>query len=324
MHSPDAFPTEKDVGIVAFPGVTMLDVAGPAEVFSRAGGYRLHYLSPAGGTVRSSSGLAVADTLALRDAPGVDTLVVAGADDLDSLPDVGEHRTELLRLIGPARRVASVCTGSFILAELGLLDGRKATTHWREIGNLARRFPRVEVAEDVVFVRDGRVFTSGGVTTGIDLALALVEDDLGPEKARDVARDMIVFMRRTGGQPQFSEAVHLSTVHNESLRRAMTEVVDRPAGRHTLQTLASSAHLSTRHLTRLVQAETGKTPARWIEQVRLNAARRLLSANYSVADAAELSGFGSDETMRRVFRKHLDVTPTEYRDRFRGPAAGGS
>lgn len=322
MHFTDAFPPEKDIGIVTFPGMTMLDVAGPAEVFARASGYRLHYLSPTGGTVRSSSGIAVADTLSLSDAAPVDTLIVAGADDLGSLPDVGKHRAELLRLIGPSRRVASVCTGSFILAELGLLDGRRATTHWNRAGTLARRFPRVEVEEDVVFIRDGRFFTSGGITTGIDLALALVEDDHGAERARDVARDMIVFMRRTGGQSQFSDAVDVSVVHNESLRRAMAEVVDRPAGKHTLQTLADSAHLSTRHLSRLMQSETGKTPARWIEKVRLDAARRLLSANYTVANAAELSGFGSDETMRRVFRKHLDVTPTGYREQFRGPAEG--
>ena len=300
----------------------MLDVAGPAEVFSRAGGYGLHYLSPAGGTVRSSSGIAIADTRPLRAAAPVDTLIVAGANDLDHLFDVDRHRSELLRLIGTSRRVASVCTGSFILAALGLLDGRKATTHWRETATLARRYPRVEVEEDVVFVRDGHFFTSGGITTGIDLSLALVEDDHGSERARDVARDMIVFMRRAGGQSQFSDAVNLSTVHNESLRRAMAEVIDRPAGKHTLQTLAEAAHLSTRHLSRLVQAETGMTPARWIEQVRLDAARRLLSANYGVADAAELSGFGSDETMRRVFRKHLNLTPSEYREQFRGPAGG--
>lgn len=318
MAATDPFPTEKDIGVVAFPGATMLDVAGPAEVFSRAGGYRLHYLSPAGGSVRTSSGITIAETIAINEAPALDTLIIAGANDLRSLRGLDGHRQTLLRAVGPARRVASICTGSFVLAELGLLDGRKATTHWRETSLLAQRYPKVEVEEDVVFVRDGRFFTSGGITTGIDLALALVEEDHGAERSRDVAQDMIVFMQRTGGQSQFSDALNLSSIHNESLRRAMAEVVDKPAGKHTLQSLAREAHLSTRHLSRLMQAETGMTPARWIEQVRLDSAQRLLAADYGVADAAELSGFGSDETMRRVFRKHLDITPTQYRDRFRG------
>lgn len=308
---------ETTIGVVSFPGVTMLDVAGPVEVFARAGGYRVHYFSPAGGTVTASTGLAFANTVPLPHAQPVDSLIITGANNVGDLDQLRDHHAELARLASTARRVASVGTGSFVLAQLGLLDGRRASTHWQETEALARRHPNVQVEHDEAFVRDGRFLTSGGMTTGIDVALALVEEDLGAATARDIASDLFVYLRCPGAPSQFSDTAYVSSVRHQPLRRAMSMVVEDPAAAHTAASMARSAHMSSRHLNRLMLEETGMSPARWIERVRLEVARRLLQANYSVTDTALQSGFRSDETLRRAFRRHMHTTPTEYRNRYR-------
>ncbi|SEG40601.1 Transcriptional regulator GlxA family, contains an amidase domain and an AraC-type DNA-binding HTH domain [Saccharopolyspora kobensis] len=308
------------VAVVVFDGVTALDVSGPSEVLHQAGrlGHpcELLLVSPRGGQVATSSGPVLAGAIAAADAGPVDTVVVAGGDRLVEQPPDDDLLEAVRALAVRARRVASVCTGAFVLAELGLLDGRRATTHWRHAAALARRYPRLRVEPDAIHIRDGRYLTSAGISAGIDLALSLVEDDHGPEVARAVAREMVVFMQRPGGQSQFSTAISTPRARNELLREVLASVVADPAADHSLPAMAAAAAVSTRHLTRLFNAELGTTPARWVERVRLDRAQQLLLDGHSVTSAASRSGLGTDESLRRAFARHLGTTPTHYRRRF--------
>jgi transcriptional regulator GlxA family with amidase domain len=245
-----------------------------------------------------------------------DTVVVAGGDRLAEQPIEQDLPAAVRALAAGAPRVASVCTGAFVLAEAGLLDGRRATTHWRRAADLARRFPRVRVEPDAIHVRDGRYVTSAGISAGIDLALALVEDDHGAGVAREVARELVVFLQRPGGQSQFSTALATPPARGDLLRTLVAAVLADPAADHSLPAMAAAAAVSPRHLARLFRAELGTTPARWVERVRLDRAQQLLLDGHSVTSAAELSGLGSDETLRRAFARHLGTTPTHYRRRF--------
>lgn len=207
--------------------------------------------------------------------------------------------------------MASVCTGAFILAHLGLLDGRRATTHWRNAPELARRYPKVRVQPDTLHVHDGRYLTSAGITAGIDLALSLVEEDLGAPTARRIAQEMVMFMHRPGGQSQFASHIETPTVHHAVLRQVLETVRFAPADEHTVASLARGAAVSPRHLTRLFHDELGITPARWLEQTRLAEAQRLLLDGHTVTAAARRAGFGSDENLRRSFDRRLHITPSE-------------
>ncbi|NAS26410.1 helix-turn-helix domain-containing protein [Herbidospora sp. NEAU-GS84] len=307
------------VGFVVFDGVTLLDVSGPAEVLHQAGQagrpYELVLVSASGGQVTTSTGLPLSGVVTAAEAGPVDTVLVAGGDLLAERPlDPGLLATARTLASG-ATRVASVCTGAFVLAELGLLDGRRATTHWRHAGVLARRHPLVRVEPDAIHVRDGRFVTSAGISAGIDLTLALVEDDHGAEAARRIARELVVFLQRPGGQSQFTAATTPPAGH-DVLRVLIDSVLADPAADHGLPAMAAAAAVSTRHLTRLFHTELGTTPARWVERVRLEHAQRLLLDGHSVTAAARDSGLGSDETLRRVFDRHLGITPTAYRQRF--------
>ncbi|MEU1299959.1 GlxA family transcriptional regulator [Streptomyces shenzhenensis] len=308
------------VGFLVFEGVTMLDVSGPSEVLHQAGRlaprYELVLVSPRGGTVTTSAGPALTGTVRAADAGPVDTVVVAGGDRLAAQPIEDGLLAAARTLTARAPRVASVCTGAFVLAELGLLDGRRATTHWRHAAALALRYPRVRVEPDAIHIRDGRYVTSAGISAGIDLALALVEDDHGADAARDIARELVVFMQRPGGQSQFSTALTTPPAHSDLLRTLIASVLADPAADHSLPALAASAAISPRHLARLFRAELGTTPARWVERVRLDRAQQLLLEGHSVTSAARHSGLGTDETLRRVFARHLGTTPTHYRRRF--------
>lgn len=308
------------IGVVVFDGLTLLDASGPAEVFHLADPsgrlYELEFVSAAGGTVRSSSGIAMADTVAVADAGGVDTVLVAGGERLVGSPVEDSLMDAVETLSGPASRVASVCTGAFLLADLGLLDGRRATTHWRHAPTLARRYPRVRVEPDVIHLRDGRFFTSAGISAGIDLALAMVEEDAGADTARAVARELVMFMQRPGGQTQFSTALSQPPARDGLLRGLMEAIVADPAAEHTVSSMASAIGTSVRHLNRMFRTETGTTPARWVEQVRVDAARALILEGHPITRVAQCLGFGTDETLRRAFARHLGTTPTAFRDRF--------
>ncbi|MFJ9627143.1 GlxA family transcriptional regulator [Streptomyces sp. NPDC101175] len=308
------------VGFVVFDGVTMLDVSGPAEVLHQSGKlghpYEVVLVSPRGGPVTTANGLTLTGTVTAADAGPVHTMVVAGGDLLAQQPPEEALLSTTRALTDHAARVTSVCTGAFVLAELGLLDGRSATTHWRQAATLARRYPRVRVEPDAIHVRDGRFVTSAGISAGIDLALALVEDDHGAAVARDVARELVVFMQRPGGQSQFSAATTTPPPRTDPLRSLIASVLADPAADHSLPAMAATAAVSTRHLTRLFRTELGTTPARWVERVRLDRAQHLLLEGHSVTSAAHHSGLGTDETLRRAFARHLDTTPTHYRSRF--------
>ncbi|TCN42453.1 transcriptional regulator GlxA family with amidase domain [Rhodococcus sp. SMB37] len=254
-------------------------------------------------------------TVTAGDAGRVDTVLVAGGEHLtEATIDPGLSATVRAVAAG-ATRVASVCTGAFVLAELGLLDGRRGTTHWRHADVLARRYPRVRVDADAIHVRDGHMVTSAGISSGIDLTLYLVEDDHGAAAARHIARELVVFLRRPGGQAQFAR--HTTPPEPSDLLHTVIESVrNDPSAEHGLPAMARAAAVSTRHLTRLFRSELGTTPARWVEQVRLGHAQQLLLDGHSVTSTARRSGFGSDETLRRVFLRHLGVTPTDYRRHF--------
>ncbi|MGW6794509.1 GlxA family transcriptional regulator [Streptomyces chartreusis] len=308
------------VALLVFDGVTLLDASGPLEVLHQAGRLGHPYApvlaSPYGGDVTTSSGVALARTVAAAEVGPVDTLVVAGADALAERPPGEDLLTAAAVLAGRAERVASVCSGAFVLAELGLLDGRRATTHWRHAKTLARRHPRVRVEPDALHVRDGRYLTSAGISAGIDLTLALVEDDHGADVAREAARELVVFMQRPGGQSQFSTALATPPARSDLLASLTASVLADPGADHGLAAMAASAAVSTRHLARLFRNELDTTPARWVERVRLDRAQQLLLDGHSVTSAARHSGLGSDETLRRAFARHLGTTPTEYRRRF--------
>ncbi|OBI81461.1 GlxA family transcriptional regulator [Mycobacterium sp. 1245805.9] len=314
------------VVIVVFDDVTMLDVAGAGEVFAEANrfgaDYQLKIASVDGRDVTTSIGTRLGVTDALSSIESADTVMVAGSDDLPRRAIDPELVEAIKSVASRTRRLASICTGSFILAQAGLLNGRRATTHWHDTRLFARAFPDVAVEPDALFVRDGEVFTSAGVSSGIDLALALVEMDHGTELVRDVARWLVVYLKRAGGQSQFSTLVEAEPPPQSPLRKVTEAIAADPAAHHSVKTLAAQASLSTRQLTRLFQSELGTTPARYVEMVRIDAARAALAAGRSVADTARVAGFGSAETLRRVFVDNLGVSPKAYRDRFRTASRG--
>ncbi|UYQ65758.1 GlxA family transcriptional regulator [Streptomyces peucetius] len=318
--------TERTLLVVLFDDVQSLDVTGPIEVFEGArracgdrSAYRIRTASPDGAPVRTSSGLTLVPDGSLADVPAPHTLLVPGGEGTRR-PD--PRLIDWLRDRAPrAERLVSVCTGALLLAEAGLLDGHRATTHWLVCDHLAGTYPEVDVEPDPIFVRDGRISTSAGVTAGIDLALALVEEDLGRDIALTVARHLVVFLRRPGNQSQFSAQLAAQTASREPLRAVQHWVTQRPEADLSVESLAGRAGLSPRHFTRAFQAETGTTPGRYVERVRLEHARRLLEDTADgVTKISRACGYGTSEAMRRAFVKALGVAPAEYRRRFRGTA----
>jgi transcriptional regulator GlxA family with amidase domain len=268
-------------------------------------------------SITTSSGI----TLGTRSVGAVrgalDTLVVAGGTSVAAAIDDPRLLTFVRRAAGRSRRVTSVCTGAFVLAAAGLLDGRRATTHWASCSRLADRHPSVTVEPDAIYVRDGNVWTSAGVTAGMDLALALVEQDHGRDVALEVARWLVLYARRTGGQSQFSAPLAADLAHREPLRDLQAWIAEHPDADLSVGALARRANMSARHFARAFRAETGVTPGDYVERVRVDAARRLLEGTTDTADAvARRCGFGTAETMQRTFRRHLHVTPTAYRRHF--------
>ena len=311
--------------IVAFPGVQTLDVVGPAEVFSTAdrlangGEYEIEVVASSPDALQTGSGLQLLPHRSLRAVRGpIDTLMVAGGMGV-ARAQQDERLVHWIRSAAPrARRVASVCNGAFLLAEAGLLDGRRATTHWAACAELQRQFPTVAVDDSPIFVRDGDVYTSAGVTAGIDLALALVEDDLGAASARDAARWLVLFLRRPGNQAQFSTGPSWRPADRETLRDLQSWIADHLTADLSVPALAERAYMSPRNFARTFRREVGVTPAAYVESVRLDRARAELEAGDASVDAvAAMCGFGTVETMRRAFQRRFDVNPAAYRSRFR-------
>jgi transcriptional regulator GlxA family with amidase domain len=319
------------VVIVLYPGVQSLDVTGPLEVFTGADqllahegrserGYRVSLLSADGAPLATSSGLAVVPHGSLAEAPArIDTLVVAGGKGSRAAAGDAALVGWLAEAARRARRTASVCTGAFVLARAGLLDGRRATTHWASAEELARRHPAVRVDPEPIFVRDGPVWTSAGVTAGMDLTLAMVEDDTDRDVALTIARHLVLFLRRPGSQSQFSATLSAQEPLREPLREAQRFAVEHPAADLSVEAMAERAHMSPRHFARSFRAEVGVTPARYVEHVRVEAARRRLEdTREPVGAVAAACGFGTPETLRRVLLRTLGVGPAEYRRRFQG------
>ena len=315
--------------VVAFDGVQSLDAVGPIEVFSTTNrelgenAYALELVATDGPTVRATNGLALAVDHRISAVRGrLDTLLVAGGDGTRTAVDDQGLIDGIRRLAARSRRVGSVCTGAFLLAEAGLLDGRRATTHWSVCDGLARRYPEVTVDPDPIYVRDGNVYTSAGVTAGMDLALALVEDDLGRDVALRVARRLVLFLRRPGNQSQFSAQLSAQVAARDGLRDIQQWIADHPDADLSVAAMAARAGMSERNFARCFKDEIGTSPGRYVEASRVEVARRLLEeTDESVAAIATSCGFGTPETLRRVFMRALHIGPTEYRRRFHTPAA---
>ena len=311
--------------IVAFPGIQTLDVAGPSEVFwtadrlANGGEYTVEVVAAGADAVTTGSGLRLLPHRSLAGVRGpIDTLMVAGGTGV-ARAQRDERLVRWIRSAAPrARRVASVCNGAFLLAEAGLLDGRRATTHWAACAELRRRYPNVEVDEAPIFVRDGDIYTSAGVTAGIDLALALVEDDLGAAVARDAARWLVLFLRRPGNQAQFSSGPPWQPAERPPLRDLQSWIADNLTADLSVAALAERAYMSPRNFARAFRREVGVTPGAYVESARLERARAELEAGEASVEAvAALCGFGTVETMRRAFQRKFDVNPAAYRSRFR-------
>jgi transcriptional regulator GlxA family with amidase domain len=326
----------RQVAILAFPAVQSLDVTGPLEVFAGAQtlieatgradrGYEVSIISRDGAPLRTSSGLELVPHGGFAETrQRLDTLMVAGGHGSHAASKDPATLEWIASASKRARRTASVCTGAFLLAAAGLLDGRRATTHWSAAKELARRYPRVRVDPEPIFLRDGPVWTSAGVTAGMDLALALVEEDLDRDAALAIARQLVLFLRRPGNQSQFSATLAAQEPAREPLRDIRRQIVEGLAGDLSVETLARRAHMSPRHFARVFRAEAGVTPARYVESVRLEAARRALEDSAQpIASVARGCGFGTPETMRRSFLRALGVGPAEYRRRF-NPTVGPS
>lgn len=324
------------VAFLIYPGFQSLDLTGPYEVFAganrwlaarqQAPRYRLSLVSPDGQSAASESGLEFSPAHALQGLrEPLDTLLVCGGFGAEQAAANPALLRSLRRVAAQCRRTASVCTGSFILAAAGLLDGRRATTHWASCERLARHYPKLRVEADPIYTRDGPVWTSAGVTAGIDLALALVEEDLGREAALTIARWLVLFLRRPGTQRQFSAQLSAQMAERDPLRRVQAHIAENLHQTLAVEQLAEHASMSPRHFSRCFSQEVGLTPARYILGLRLEAARRLLEETQQPLErVAERCGFGSTETMRRQFLRELSVNPREYRRRFHAGPAGAA
>jgi transcriptional regulator GlxA family with amidase domain len=326
-NSPRSLPNQRPnrprtIEVLIYPQVQLLDVSGPLQVFATAnelaGGaapYQPRVVAPGGGSVTASAGLGLhAETLPAVETE-LDTLLIAGGRGVEAAAQpalLDWVRQRAMR----ARRVASVCTGAFLLAHAGWLDGRRAVTHWSHCADLARRFPAVRVEPDPIFLRDEQTWTSAGVTAGIDLALALVEQDLGRTTALAIARHLVVFLKRPGGQAQFSAALSLQSAEDR-FGTLHAWIDTHLAADLSLPVLAEVAGMSERSFSRHYTQATGTTPARAVERLRVEAARRLLSDTaMPVKRVAQRCGFGTEETLRRSFLRLLATTPQAYRARF--------
>jgi transcriptional regulator GlxA family with amidase domain len=311
----------KTVAIVALPGVQLLDVSGPLDVFAQANIeagkelYTLKVIACQRGPVRSSSGVRLLpDSIAGEGSERVDTLLVAGAPNAGKIALPSSTLKWLRTTARRSRRYGSICTGAFVLAATGLLDGHRVTTHWAAAEDLARAFPKVHVDEDALFVRDRKLCTAAGVTAGLDLALVLVEEDLGRDIAKRVAGQLVMYFKRPGGQLQFSRKGETGPIGRSVLQEVQRWVAATPDVDHSIASMAKRAGLSARHFARLFHAEVGITPAAWVEATRVAAARTLLENGHDTPKlVASKCGFANADTLRRTFKKHIGVTPAEYR-----------
>lgn len=309
------------IGILLFDGVKALDYVGPAEVFVEANqavdGYEVVLLSPTGADVATSLGGRVTVQSSALAGGRFDTVIIPGSEQPPSVFASGAVLEATQVLARRTRRLVSICSGAFVLAMLGELDGRRATTHWKFTDELLRRFPKVSVQPDAIFTRDDLVYTSAGVAAGIDLALALVEEDHGADVARQVAQLLLVYMQRSAGQSQFSTSLRASAPQTSVVRRVIELIESDPAAPHSVRQLAKHVSVSERHLTRLFRDELDSSPAEYLSALRFDLARAGLEAGCSVTQAALDAGFSSGEALRRTFVARLGISPSKYQRHFR-------
>jgi transcriptional regulator GlxA family with amidase domain len=319
---------KRAVVILGFAGLQPLDVVGPCEVFAgadrilgllgRAGGYTVALVSADGRPVTAASGVALCTAPRPHPSERIDTLIIPGGEGVHAAAAVPETVAWVDEAARRSRRVATVCTGTFLLATTGQLDGHRVTTHWARAARLAEDFPALEVDPDPIYIRQGKFWTSAGVTAGIDLSLALVQADHGSEVAQHVARWLVMFLHRPGGQTQFASPVWVPRAERSTVRAVQQLVEAAPGGDHRLSVLAAAAAMSVRHFARVFTAEVGEPPGRFVERVRIEAARRELETTDDTLDVlAARCGFGTAETLRRAFQRRLGVAPDSYRRRFR-------
>ncbi|MBV9742945.1 MAG: DJ-1/PfpI family protein [Acidobacteriia bacterium] len=316
------------IGLVGMPGTHALEIVGPYEVFSRAAEmsrsqrlnstYKVEVIGLEARPIGPDGALCVLPQRLYRTTPkSIDTLLVVGGASAPHSTPPQRFLTWLSTQVRRARRWGSVCAGTFVLAEAGLLNGRRVTTHWGLGSALARRYPKVDVDSSQIFSRDHNLYTSAGVTAGMDLALALVEEDFGHRFALDIARDLVLFLRRSGNQRQFSSQLELQATDFDSLRELLSWIAEHVDHELTVEELAAKAGMSPRNFARVFVRELGITPAKHVEQVRLDAARRRLEESaQTVERIATEVGLGSVESLRRAFLKHLNTTPGAYRQHF--------
>lgn len=317
----------RSVAILGYPGVQALDLVGPFEVFTGASmylqglgkpGYDVRVVTSGGAPATTGTGLALLGEPLPDPREPLDTVVLPGGFGLDAARADADLLAWVKTVSEHARRVVSVCTGAFLAAEAGLLDGCRATTHWAFADRLAREFPSVTVDPEPIFVRsNARTWTAAGVTAGIDLALSLVEDDHGTDAAQTVARWLVMYLRRPGGQTQFAAPVWMPRAKREPIREVQEAIEAEPAGAHSIAELARRAAMSPRHFTRVFTDEVGEAPGAYVERVRTEAARRQLEeTDDTVTVIAARCGFGSAETLRRNFIRRLGISPDQYRKTF--------
>lgn len=312
------------VVLLAVPDVQILDVTGPSEVFAIAdricsGAYSIELVAPGAGELQSSGSLRLVADRDIEHCTGpIDTLLVAGGLGVRAVMEDRPLLDWLAAAAARSRRVASVCTGAFLLAQAGLLDGKRATTHWSACRRLAEDYPSVQVELDSIFVRDESTYTSAGISAGIDLALALVEEDLGSRVALQIARTLVLFMRRPGGQAQFSNTLESQSVQISGLRELQAWIADHLNDDLSVSALAQRAFMSPRNFARVFASQTGQTPGRYVESLRIERARTLLQGGErTIEGVARVCGFGTVETLRRSFSRRMGVSPSDYRDRFK-------
>ncbi len=327
----DNLARARSIGFLIYPDVEPLDVCGPLDVFSfvdrwwRATSkvdhpmYQLEVIAACPGPVSTSSGLQIVANRAYQEIDGgLDTLIVAGGEGAERACSDRALVDWLRGIATRVRRIASVCNGAFLLAASGLLDGRRATTHWAFSEHLARAYPSIRVEPDLIFIRDGQVYTSGGITAGMDLALAMLEEDHGSDAARYVAQGMLLFLRRPGGQSQFSTYLRSEASNRRDIRELQAWILSHPDDDLSIEALAERVAMSPRNFARIFLAETGMTPAKFVERARVEATRcKLEQSSTRIEAIAEHCGFGTAECMRRSFRRVLGVGPEEIRARFK-------
>jgi transcriptional regulator GlxA family with amidase domain len=320
-----AAPRKIKVGMVLFPRFQLLDIAGPADAFGEVSvlsqgqcEYELMTIGATRGAVTSSSGVAVTpDRVIFDPCPVFDTIIIPGGLGVFDASEDTTLTDWLVRQASLSRRIGSICNGVFALGNAGLIDHKTVTTHWMDAANLAQKFPRATVEPDRIYVKDGRLYSTAGVTAGIDLALTLIEEDFGRKMAVDVAKYLIVYLRRAGGQSQFSPLLATQAGASSQIEELQGFVLKNLRAPHTLESMAQHLHMSPRNLSRVFRKECGVTPMDFLADARIDAARRYLeNTDMAMKEVATECGFDTADSLRRVFNQRLQITPVEYRQRF--------